>query len=134
MASALILSGCSTPTPQPLSAKATIQSYYSAVNAHDWKQAEALLSSAQQRAFTEGIDSDRNNTLTVTNLSISVYPSESEQNPYPGYSNVEQATASFRATYKKVITSPNGPQFQFLYVGRIGSSGPWRILSFGSGP
>jgi hypothetical protein len=133
---ALILVGCSTPpSPEPLSAKATVQTYYWAVNAHNWKQAKALLSPAQQLAFTDGIDSDRNNTLTVTNLKIMVYsPAPFDQNAYPGYSNVQQATASFDATYKKVITSPNGPQFQFVYVGRIGPSSPWRILSFGSGP
>lgn len=85
-------------------------------------------------AFTDGINSDRNNTLTVTNLKITVYPGPFEQNAYPGYSNIQQAGASFDATYKKVMTSPNGPQFQFLYVGRIGPSGPWRILSIGSGP
>ena len=136
LAFALILVGCSTPaSPEPLSAKATVQTYYWTVNAHNWKQAKALLSPAQQLAFTDGIDSDRNNTLTVTNLTIMVYsPAPFDQNAYPGYSNVQQATASFDATYKKVITSPNGPQFQFVYVGRIGPSGPWRILSFGSGP
>ena len=85
-------------------------------------------------AFTDAIDSDRNNTLTVTNLKITVYPGPYEQTAYPGYSNIQQATASFDATYKKVITSHNGPQFQFVNVGRIGPSGPWRILSFGSGP
>jgi hypothetical protein len=134
LALALILVGCSTPAPQSLSARATVQTYYGAVNAHNWKQAKALLSPAQQMAFTDGIDSDRNNTLTVTNLKITVYPAPFEQNAYPGYSNIQQAGASFDATYKKVMTSPNGPQFQFLYVGRMGPSGPWRILSIGSGP
>ncbi len=85
----LILVGCSTPTSsQPLSAKATVRTYYWAVNAHNWKQAKALLSPAQQLAFTDGIDGDRNNTLTVTNLKITVYSSAPfDQNAYPGYSH-----------------------------------------------
>lgn len=132
----LILSGCASTdsTVQPLTADSTVRTYFGAVNAHRWKQAEVLLSPSEQKAFVKEPDSDRNNTISVTNVTVRVYPAPFERTAYPGFTSIKQALVAFDATYKKVYGATNGPQTRFVYVGCVGASGPWRILGIGTGP
>src|SRR5450432_4747260 len=98
----LILGGCSAAasTVQPLTADSTVRTYLGAVNAHQWKQAVVLLSPSEQKAFVKAPDSDRNNTLSVTDVSVKVYPAPFERTAYPGFTRIEQAFVTFDATYK----------------------------------
>ncbi len=132
----LILGGCSAAasTVQPRTADSTVRTYLSAVNTHRWKQAVVLLSPSEQKVFVADPDSDRNNTISVTDVNVKVFPAPFERSAYPGFTNIKQALVTFDATYKKVYGSTNGPQTRFIYVGCVGVSGPWRILAIGTGP
>jgi Domain of unknown function (DUF4829) len=132
---ALILGGCSTsvPTATP-SAESTVKAYFAAVNTHRWSQAMELLSSSQKRSFVTTPDSDRNNTLAVSNIKVKVFPAPFERKAYPGFTSIEQALVTFDANYKKVYGASDGPQTRFVYVGERDPSGPWRILGIGTGP
>jgi hypothetical protein len=117
-----------------LTSESTVRAYFAAVDTHRWRQAEALLSPSLKRTFFAAPDSDRNNTLRVTDVSVKVRPAPFERGAYPGYTSIQQALATFDATYKKVYEATSGPQTRFVYVGRVGASGPWRILGIGTGP
>ncbi len=118
-----------------MSARETVTTYFQAVNAHQWAKAKPLLSPALQTEFTDSPDSDRNNTLTVTELKIfKMSPAPVERDAYPRYRNFEQAIVSFKATYKTVYSLTNGFQTRFVYLGRVGTNDPWSILGIGSGP
>jgi len=132
----LILGGCSAAASavQPLTADSTVRTYLGAVNAHRWKLALVLLSPSEQKAFIEAPDSDRNNTMSVTDVNVKVYPAPFERTAYPGFTSIKRALVTFDATYKKVYGATNGPQTRFVYVGCVGASGPWRILGIGTGP
>jgi hypothetical protein len=131
----VILTGCSTSatTPNP-SAESTVRTYFVAVNAHHWKQAMALLSPSQKKTFVAAPDSDRNNTLSVTDVKVRVFPASFERKAYPGFSTIKQALVTFDATYKKVYGATDGPQTRFLYVGSRAASDAWMILGIGTGP
>ena len=94
----------------------------------------ALLSPSQKRTFFAAPDSDRNNTLRVTNVRVKVFPASFERKAYPGFTSIKQALVTFDATYKKVYGTTDGPQTRFVYVGSRGAFGAWRILGIGSGP
>jgi hypothetical protein len=111
-----------------------VRAYLGAVNAHSWKQAVDLLSPSEQRAFFAAPDSDRNNTITVTDVNVRIYPAPFERAAYPGFTSIKQALVTFDATYKKVYGATDGPQTRFIYLGCVGASGPWRILGIGTGP
>jgi hypothetical protein len=132
----LVVSGCSAPTPpmQQPSARSTVSSYFAAVNAHQWTEVDALLSPSLQRTYSTTPDSDRSNTLSVTGVHVRVGPAPFARADYPGFTNIQQAIVTFDATYKKVYGSTDGPQTRFVYVGRQGAAGPWRILGIGTGP
>jgi hypothetical protein len=88
----VFLGGCSTsvPTASP-SAESTVRTYFAAVNTHRWNQAMKLLSSPQQRSFVTAPDSDRNNTLGVSNVKVKMFPASFERKAYPGYTTIKQA-------------------------------------------
>jgi hypothetical protein len=132
----LVVSGCSAPTSttQQPSARSTVSSYFAAVNAHQWTEADALLSPSVQRTYSTAPDSDRSNTLSVTRVHVRVSSAPFARGDYPGFTNIQQALVTFNATYKKVYGSTDGPQTRFVYVGRQGAAGPWRILGIGTGP
>jgi hypothetical protein len=94
----------------------------------------ASLLSPPQKVIFGGRYGEGNNTLTVTNVSVKVFPAPFEQNAYPGYTSIRQALVTFDATYRLVLGANNGPQTRFVYVGCVGASGPWRILGIGTGP
>ena len=132
----LILEGCSAPgasAPQP-SAKSTVSSYFAAVGAHQWTQANAFLSPSLEKAHLAAPDSDQKNTLALTDVHLNVSPAPFARGEYPGFSDIQQAMVTFDASYRKVYGSTNGPQTRFVYVGRQGAGGPWRILGIGTGP
>jgi hypothetical protein len=135
---ALILASCSNSparASQLLSARATVTAYFQAVNAHQWAKAKPLLSPDLQTEFTHSPDSDRNNTLSVTDLKIyKMSPAPVERDAYPNYRSFEQAIVSFHATYKKVYAVTDGFQTRFVYLGRVGTNDPWSILGIGTGP
>jgi hypothetical protein len=130
-----LLGGCSTsvPTATP-SAESTVRTYFAAVNAHRWSQAMELLSSSQRRSFVTAPDSDRNNTLAVSNVKVKVFPAPFERKVYPGFTSIKQALVTFVAEYKKVYGASDGPQTRFVYVGERDASGLWEILGTGTGP
>ncbi|MBF6614727.1 MAG: DUF4829 domain-containing protein [Chloroflexi bacterium] len=132
----LVVSGCSaqTPTTQQPSARSTVSSYFAAVNAHQWTEADALLSPSVQRTYSTAPDSDRSNTLSVTSMHLRVSPAPFARGDYPGFTNIQQALVTFDATYKKVYGSTDGSQTRFVYIGRQGAAGPWRILGIRTGP
>jgi len=130
----LVLNGCSAPTMQQISAPSTVSSYFAAVNAHQWTEANALLAPSIRVMYSTALDSDQSNTLSVTRVHVRVYPAPVARRDYPGFSNIQQALVTFDATYKKVYGSTDGPQTRFVYVGRQGAAGPWRILGIGTGP
>ena len=132
----LVEGGCSAPTAttQQPSPQSTVSSYFTEVNAHRWAEANALLSPSAQRTYSTAPDSDRSNTLTVTKVHIRVIPAPFARGDYPGFTNIQQALVTFNATYKRVYGSIDGPQTRFVYVGRKGAAGPWRILGIGTGP
>jgi Domain of unknown function (DUF4829) len=132
----LILGGCSASasTAQPPTAESTVSTYLAAVNAHHWTEADVLLSPSVQRTYSTAPDSDRSNTLSVTGVHVKVSPAPFARGDYPGFTNIQQALVTFDATYKKVYGSTDGPQTRFVYVGRQGAAGPWRILGIGTGP
>jgi hypothetical protein len=111
-----------------------VKAYFAAVNTHQWKRALALLSPSQQRTFSTAPDSDRNNTLSVTDVKVEVFPAPFERKAYPGFASIEQALVSFDATYRKVYGATDGPQTRFVYVGNRDASLSWRILGIGTGP
>jgi Domain of unknown function (DUF4829) len=111
-----------------------VRTYFDAVNAHHWKQAMALLSPSQKKTFVTAPDSDRNNTLSVTNVKVRVFPALFERKAYPGFTSIKQALVTFDATYKKAYGTANGPQTRFLYVGSRAASDAWMILDIGTGP
>jgi len=92
------------------------------------------LSPAVQRMYSTALGSDRSNTLTVTKVHVRVSSAPFAIGDYPGFANIQQALVTFDAAYKKVYGSTDGPQTRFVYVGRQGASGPWRILGIGTGP
>lgn len=131
----VILGGCSTSAPASKpSPESTVRTYFAAVNDHHWHQAMALLGPSQRTTFVTAPDSDRNNTLTVTNVTVTIFPAPFERKVYPRFTTIEQALVSFDATYKKVYGATDGPQTRFVYLGSRGSSGPWTILGIGTGP
>src|SRR5664280_217875 len=119
---------------QQISAPSTVSSYFAAVNAHQWTEANALLAPSIRVMYSTALDSDQSNTLSVTRVHVRVYPAPVARRDYPGFSNIQQALVTFDATYKKVYGSTDGPQTRFVYVGRQGAAGPWRILGIGTGP
>ena len=128
----LVVSGCSasTSTTQQPTALSTVSSYFAAVNAHKWMEADALLAPSIQRTYSTAVY----NTLSVTRVHVRVSPAPFAREDYPGFVSVQQALVTFDATYKKVYGSTDGPQTRFVYVGRQGAAGPWRILGIGTGP
>jgi Domain of unknown function (DUF4829) len=132
----LAFSGCSASSPasdQP-TAQSTVSSYFAAVGAHRWTQADSLMSPSLRRTYSTSIDSDRTNTLSVTSVHVKVSPAPFARKDYAGFTDIRQAFVMFDATYKKVYGSTDGPQVRFVYVGRRGTAGPWRILGIGTGP
>jgi len=131
-----LAAGCSAPPPtaQQSSARSTVSSYFAAVDAHQWPVANALLSASVQRSTATAPDSDSKNTLSVTGVQVRVLPAPFERGVFPGFTDIQQALVTFDATYKKVYGATDGPQTRFVYVGRQGASGPWRILGIGTGP
>ena len=132
----LTVGGCSAPAasaPQP-SAKSTVTSYFAAVGAHRWTQADALLSPSLEKKQSTAPDGDQENTLALTAVRLNINPAPFAQGEYPGFSDIQQALVTFDARYKKVYGSTSGPQARFVYVGRQGAAGPWRILGIGTGP
>jgi hypothetical protein len=133
----LVVSGCSTPvaTTHPLSARSTVTSYYAAVNAHRWTKASSLLSTSQRRESSAYPDSDRRNTVSVTGVRVKVRPAPpATRGDFPGSTHLQVALVTFDAVYRKVYGSASGPQVRFVYVGRQGAAGPWRILGIDTGP
>jgi hypothetical protein len=70
----------------------------------------------------------------VTRVRVRVTPAPFARGDYPGFTNIQQALVTFDATYKKVYGATSGPQTRFVYIGRQGAAGPWRILGIGTGP
>lgn len=132
----LALSGCSSVPEASVvtTPKGTVLVYYLAVNAHDWSRAASVLSASQQRRFLDGADSDRNNTRTVSHVTVEVRPAPFANRAFSGYEDIQQALVTYDATFTRIESSNDGPQTRFLSLGRAGRSRPWRILSIGSGP
>ena len=132
----LTMGACSAPaagTPQ-ISAEATVQAYFAAVGAHRWAEATGLLTPSLAKAQLASPDSDRKNTLTLTAVHVEVRSAPFERGAYPGFSDIRQSLVTYAATYREVYGSTDGPQVRFVYVGRQGAAGPWRILEIGTGP
>ena len=70
----------------------------------------------------------------MTNVRVRVVPAPFARGNYPGFTSIQQAVVTFDATYAKVYGSADGHQTRFVYVGRQGAAGPWRILGIGTGP
>ncbi len=70
----------------------------------------------------------------MTRVRVRVTPAPFARGDYPGFTNIQQALVTFDATYKKVYGATSGPQTRFVYIGRQGAAGPWRILGIGTGP
>jgi len=54
--------------------------------------------------------------------------------PLANYDEWALASADYDAVYYQVLTSDNGPQVRFVYLGRTIKSGRWEIVSIGTGP
>jgi hypothetical protein len=135
LALGVAMSACAgTTTSHQPSARSRVASYFAALDAHRWTDAEALVSPAVRRTDSTAPDSDRSNTLTVTRVRVRVAPAPFERGDYPGYTDIQQALVTFDATYRRVYGSVDGPQERFVYVGRRGAGAPWLILGIGTGP
>jgi hypothetical protein len=132
----LLVSGCSGPAPSAdaSTARSTVSAYFAAVDGHRWTASTALLSPSLRRTYGSGPDSDRRNTLSVTDVHVTVRPAPFARGDYPGFTDVHQAFVTYDATYRVVYGSTDGPQARFVHVGRQGADGPWRIVEIGTGP
>ena len=95
----LLLDGCSSsgPVARPESPRAAVAAYFAAVGTHHWGRADTLLSPAMQRVAATAPDSDRANTVSVTDVNVQVLPAPFARGDYPGYSDIEQALVTFDA-------------------------------------
>lgn len=134
-----LLTACSSgiPSADPSTPTVAVTDYYRALEHHQLTQAASYVATAAQSSVT----SENGNFLAITHLRV--MPAKpmplSLVGPLPlpvsSYSSFVQVVAYFDATLRQVIDTPNGPQAQFLYLGknrnkRIG----WQIVSSGSGP
>jgi len=100
----LAASGCSAATPAgpQASARSTVSSYSAAVTAHHWTEATALLSPSVRRTQSTAAGNDRSNTVSVTNVHLTVYPAPSARGDHPGPTDVQQALVTYGATCGRV--------------------------------
>jgi hypothetical protein len=129
--------GSGTPAADPSTPTVAVTDYYRALEHHQLTQAASYVASAAQGSIT----SENANFLAITHLRVAPAKPMSlslispQAVPAADYSSFAQVVAYFDATLHQVIDTPNGPQAQFLYLGKnrnkeIG----WQILSIGSGP
>jgi hypothetical protein len=122
-------------TPQ-----STVHAYYQAIGLHHWKIAASFLQPSQRSSFYNAPDSDRNNTVSLSDINASKGAKATLGNPavygnqYPGYSDIWQVFVTYGTTYKHVYGAESGSQSRFIYLGRKHGSGPWQILEIGTGP
>jgi len=50
------------------------------------------------------------------------------------YDTFAQVTVEYVATFRHVISEPDGKLIRFLYLGRLRNGPKWQILAIGSGP
>ncbi|MDP4089396.1 MAG: DUF4829 domain-containing protein [Bacillota bacterium] len=134
----LTLSGCSNSRASVHSIDITklgphdlVKTYYESLANGDLKTAEACLSEDYAKSMKGSTDSDFKNLKSLTNLIVN--PEADIKLNGQNYEE-KQVTVEYDAVYKKEITSPNGKQILFVYVGKKTESSPWKIISVGTGP
>ncbi len=110
-----------------------MQAYYRAVADHDVAAAIPLLQPSMQWTLRAS-DSDFVNVANLNLISVSKGVSMPGAVTDTAYEDIVQVDALYYAAYKQVITSISGKQVRFIYVGRLHGTGPWQILSIGTGP
>lgn len=53
---------------------------------------------------------------------------------YAGYTDLWEFGVRVTYVYRKVIAAYSGPTVDFMILGKREGTGPWRILSIGTGP
>ena len=121
----------SFPTP-----KATVIAFYNALSRHDRAGALAVLTPQLAAEYAAaGSDGDLTNIIRLDHLrDVHSAPGVGGSDFPPGYVDITQVVATYDVVYRHVVAAASGTQIRFVYVGRLGAQGPWRILEIGTGP
>lgn len=112
-----------------------VAAYYQAIAHHDLSRAAALLAPPVRVFYTTAPDGDFRNVVRLSAVRVGVFrPTSGIGGLPPGYGDLQEGVVVYTATLRHTITSGSGPHTVFVIVGRRLPAGPWRIVSFGSGP
>jgi hypothetical protein len=70
-------------------------------------------------------------TSASDDLSVDRLPSDIDPK---GYDRWVEVVVSFDADFRKVITSHDGKQIRFVFMGRDAKTGKWQFFESGTGP
>lgn len=130
----VVTSSPSSAQGSPNGPVATVVAYYDDISRHDTVAAAALLAPSV-RAGESSDDGDLTNIATLRNIRdvrSGTYPTPGDLPA--GYADITQVSLTYDATFHQVITSDDGSQTRFVYVGRDPHTGGWLILGIGTGP
>jgi hypothetical protein len=138
LVSVMIISGCGSTAN---TTKATdlsnfnptqvVETYYNSIAIGDFSTARNCLADDIVQEYVNALDSDFTNIKKLTELKVS--PAAPIKLYGQNFDEV-QVTAEYVAEYKQIITSDNGKQIRFIYVGKKKKELPWKIISIGTGP
>jgi uncharacterized membrane protein len=113
-------------TPQQL-----VETYYRSIAAGDLETARSCLSPGLLSIMNQAVDSDFINLVSLSNLRVS--SAAHIKLDSKNFDEV-QVAAEYDAVHKKILTSNDGHQIRFIYVGKSTRDAPWKIISIGTGP
>jgi hypothetical protein len=121
---------------------AAVTAYYAALSLHQFTVSDGYLAPSTRAAQDTNVDSPNNNLVSLSGFTVkgsqmlaaSALPGLPAGVSPADYSTFALVTVEYDAMFRRVITADNGPQIQFLYLGRLTSNNQWQILSIGSGP
>ena len=119
----------------PSTAAGTVVAYYQRLSHHDAAGAAALLEPGLRSQMLAGGGSELTNIKSLTNIrDVKSAPASFPPEAPRGYVDITQVFVTYDVVYRQVEASSNGANSRFVYVGRDGAGGPWRILEIGTGP
>ncbi len=118
-----------------------VRVYYTALSKHENAIALQCLAPETRKLEQSYDDSDSTNLKRLTNLSVFYNGERFPVRDLPGldvplarYDRWALVRADYDAVYRHVLTSDNGRQVRFVYLGRSSKSGRWEIAGIGTGP
>ena len=147
--SALVVavSSCSTTPSQTNVAKppAVAQAYFNAVEVHNWTKAAGYLMPSMRGPFLHGPNSGAANFVSISHIQVVPGgPDHADETGdyrklYLPYTDLWELAVNYDAVYvpnsfERMMNPGNGTKTRFIILGRKDGSGPWQIISIGSGP